>query len=60
MKAWESGMPDEKMWQQLFDIYKILDAQKVNNEILKLNNFNIYSCNNNLHTKIYKNLNKIY
>jgi ubiquinone/menaquinone biosynthesis C-methylase UbiE len=36
MKARESGMPDEKMWQQFFDVDKILDELEVNNEIEKL------------------------
>jgi ubiquinone/menaquinone biosynthesis C-methylase UbiE len=39
MKARESGMPDEKMWQQFFDVNKILDELEVNNGIEKLVDF---------------------
>ena len=39
MKARESGMPEEKMWEQFFDVNKILDELEVNNEIEKLVDF---------------------
>ena len=39
MKARESGMPDEKTWQQFFDVEKILDELKVHNGIEKLVDF---------------------
>ena len=39
MKARESGMPDEKMWQQFFEVDKILDELEVNNGIEKLVDF---------------------
>ena len=33
MKARESGMPDEKMWRQFFDVEKILNELEINNNI---------------------------
>ena len=36
MKARESGMPDEKMWEQFFDVGKILDELEINREVEKL------------------------
>ena len=39
MKARESGMPDEKMWEQFFEVDKILDELEVNNGIEKLVDF---------------------
>ncbi len=39
MKARESGMPDEKMWEQFFDVEKIFDELEVNKEIEKLVDF---------------------
>ncbi|HEY6625809.1 MAG TPA: class I SAM-dependent methyltransferase, partial [Ignavibacteriaceae bacterium] len=39
MKARESGMPEEKMWEQFFDVEKILDELEVNNEIESLVEF---------------------
>jgi ubiquinone/menaquinone biosynthesis C-methylase UbiE len=39
MKARESGMPDEEIWQQFFDVDKILDELEVNNKIEKLVDF---------------------
>ena len=36
MKARESGMPDEKAWEQFFDIEKILNELEVNNKVEKL------------------------
>ena len=36
MKARESGMPDEKIWEQFFDIEKILSELEVDNKIEKL------------------------
>lgn len=36
MKARESGMPDEKMWRQFFDVEKILDELEINNDIKTL------------------------
>lgn len=39
MKARESGMPEEKMWEQFFDVDKILDELEINNEIEKLVDF---------------------
>ncbi|MGA8264547.1 MAG: hypothetical protein WB779_08915, partial [Ignavibacteriaceae bacterium] len=36
MKARESGMPDEKMWEQFFDVGKILDELEINSEVEKL------------------------
>jgi hypothetical protein len=39
LKARESGMPEEKIWEQFFDIEKILDELEVNNEIESLVEF---------------------
>jgi len=39
MKARESGMPEEKMWEQFFDVNKILDELEVSNGIDKLVDF---------------------
>lgn len=39
MKARESGMPEETMWEQFFDVEKILNELDVNNKILKLVEF---------------------
>lgn len=39
MKARESGMPDEKIWEQFFDVEKILNELKVDNKIEKLVDF---------------------
>jgi len=39
LKARESGMPEEKMWEQFFDVEKILDELEVNNEIESLVEF---------------------
>lgn len=36
MKARESGMPEEKMWEQFFDANKIFNELEINNEIEKL------------------------
>ena len=36
MKARESGMPDEKTWEQFFDVEKILNELDINNKIEKL------------------------
>jgi len=36
MKARESGMPEEKMWEQFFDVDKILNELEVDNKIEKL------------------------
>ena len=36
MRARESGMPDEKMWEQFFDVEKILNELEVNNGIQRL------------------------
>ncbi len=36
MKARESGMPEEKMWEQFFNVDKILDELEINNKINKL------------------------
>ena len=36
MKARESGMPEEKMWTQFFNVDKILDELEVNEEIENL------------------------
>ena len=36
MKAKESGMPDEKTWEQFFDVEKILNELDINNKIEKL------------------------
>lgn len=32
MKAKESVTPEEKMWEQFFDVSKILDELEVNNQ----------------------------
>ena len=39
MKARESGMPGEKIWEQFFDVEKILSELEVNNKIEKLVDF---------------------
>jgi len=39
LKARESGMPEEKLWEQFFDVEKILDELEVNNEIESLVEF---------------------
>jgi ubiquinone/menaquinone biosynthesis C-methylase UbiE len=39
MKARESGMPEEKLWEQFFDVEKILVELEVSNEIEKLVDF---------------------
>jgi len=39
MKARESGMPEEKMWEQFFDVEKILDELEINNGIQRLVDF---------------------
>ena len=39
MKARESGMPEKKMWEQFFDVNKILNELEVNTEIEKLVDF---------------------
>ncbi len=39
MKARESVMPEEKMWEQFFDVDKILDELEINNEVEKLVDF---------------------
>lgn len=39
MKARESGMPDEKAWEQFFDVDKILNELEVNSEVEKLVDF---------------------
>ncbi len=39
MKIRESGMPDEKMWEQFFDVDNILKELEVNKEIEKLVDF---------------------
>jgi ubiquinone/menaquinone biosynthesis C-methylase UbiE len=39
MKARESGMPEEKMWQQFFNIDKILDELEINNKVTNLVEF---------------------
>ncbi len=36
MKARESGMPEEKMWKQFFDVDTILDELEIDNKIEKL------------------------
>jgi len=36
MKARESGMPDEKIWEQFFDVENILSELEVDNKIEKL------------------------
>ena len=36
MKARESGMPEEKIWEQFFDVEKILDELEVDDNIEKL------------------------
>jgi ubiquinone/menaquinone biosynthesis C-methylase UbiE len=36
MKARESGMPEERMWEQFFDVEKILEELEVHHEIEKL------------------------
>lgn len=36
MKARESGMPDEEMWSQFFDVEKILDELEIDEKIEKL------------------------
>jgi ubiquinone/menaquinone biosynthesis C-methylase UbiE len=39
MKARESGMPEEIMWQQYFDVDKIFDELEIDNKIEKLVDF---------------------
>ena len=39
MKARESGMPEEKMWEQFFDVEKILNELEINNGIQRLVDF---------------------
>jgi len=39
LKARESGMPEEKMWEQFFDVEKILDELEINNGIQRLVDF---------------------
>jgi ubiquinone/menaquinone biosynthesis C-methylase UbiE len=36
MKARESGMPEEKIWEQFFDVNKILDELEINKEVENL------------------------
>ena len=39
MKARESGMPDEQLWEQFFDVNKILDELAVDSKINKIVDF---------------------
>ena len=39
MKARESGMPEEKIWEQFFDVDKILDELEINTKVEKLVDF---------------------
>jgi ubiquinone/menaquinone biosynthesis C-methylase UbiE len=39
MKARESGMPEEKIWEKFFDVEKILNELQVNNKIENLVDF---------------------
>jgi ubiquinone/menaquinone biosynthesis C-methylase UbiE len=39
MKTRESGMPEEKMWEQFFDVEKILNELEINDNVEKLVDF---------------------
>jgi ubiquinone/menaquinone biosynthesis C-methylase UbiE len=39
MKVRESGMPDEKLWEEFFDVEKILKVMKIDNNIIDVAEF---------------------